>query len=100
MLYRCKKKAFDSVNRYILTKKLENYGIRGRAGKLIESYFKNRTQTVKIGDYESEKKLTKTGIPQGSSLAPLLFILYTNDLDNNDIEVETMMYADDTALIT
>lgn len=55
---------------------------------------------MKIGKYASSKKITKTGIPQGSSLAPLFYIIYTNDMDEENSDVDTMMYADDTAVAT
>lgn len=91
-------KAFDSVDREILLEKLDRYGIRGKANDLMKSYFENRYQRVKIGKTISSNEITKKGLPQGSSLAPLLYIIYTNDLESDLKETETLKYADDTVI--
>lgn len=96
-------KAFDSVNHDTLSKKLENCGIRGNALLLIKSYLKNRTQQVVENDSYgrtifSDKVLVTKGVPQGSILGPLLYIIYTNELA--DITGQyTVLYADDITLI-
>ena len=92
-------KAFDTVNHTILLWKLYHYfGIRGTALHLIESYLSNRYQYTNVrGHYSNKLKIT-TGVPQGSCLGPLLFLLYINDLPLAS-EFDTTLYADDTALM-
>ena len=91
-------KAFDLVNHEILLKKLNIYNLSENTLKWLKSYLYERTQKVKICNILSESKVIKTGVPQGSILGPLLFILYINDLplciENSEID----MYADDFTL--
>ena len=68
-------KAFDTVNHKILCDKLNNYGIRGKLNVLLESYLKNRKQYVSINGFHSVTMPIKCGVPQGSSLGPLLFLI-------------------------
>ena len=74
------KKTFDTVNRKILLGKLTCYGMRGIAFDWFSSYLKSRSQTVIFNEQDSETKKTLCGVPQGSILGPLLFLLYINDL--------------------
>ena len=89
-------KAFDSVDHARLIKKLEcMYGFLGIALELMKSYFKNRYQYTKISKSKSAMRKIKCDVPQGSSLGPLLFILYFNDLPLA-CEFSTTLFADDT----
>ena len=90
-------KAFDSVNHQILLAKLYKYNIRGPALHLFQSYLCNRWQYVKLNGFKSELKPIDIGIPQGSILGPLLFLLYINDIPNaSDFFIK--LFADDTVL--
>ena len=92
-------KAFDTVNHEILLQKLNHYGIRGVANTWFKSYLSNRTQYVSINGFESKSKNISTGVPQGSVLGPLLFLIYINDL-NVAISYSTVHhFADDTNLL-
>lgn len=93
-------KAFDTVNHKILLDKLYNYGIRGKAYSLISSYLCGRKQRVKINGIMSDFGEVRTGVPQGTILGPLFFILYINDLLINLPEDIIISYADDTAVIS
>ena len=92
-------KAFDMVEHSILLKKLEHYGIRGTALEWITSYLKNRTQFVSIDGTDSKTRDMKYGVPQGSILGPLLFIIYINDIPNISQIAKFILYADDANII-
>ena len=89
------KKAFDSVNHAILIKKLECLGIKGKEKKWFENYLKDRKQITIVNGKASSEKLLDTGVPQGSILGPLLFLLYINDMPNAT-NLLTTLFADDT----
>ena len=89
-------KAFDTIDHSILLCKLNAYGIRGQALKLLESYLSNRKQYVGILDETSETLPVLFGVPQGSCLGPLLFLIYINDLTNSDKKSSFVLFADDT----
>ena len=91
-------KAFDTVNHKILLYKLDHYGIRGQAYNILKSYLTNRKQYVKIGKHNSELREIKCGVPQGSVLGPLLFILYINDLNKACTSGNIQILADDTTV--
>ena len=90
------KKAFDTVDHKILLEKLRKYGIRELSGDWFESYLKNRRQYCAANGYESRPRTVTCGIPQGSCLGPLLFIIYLNDFEKCLKVSKAGMYADDT----
>ena len=92
-------KAFDTVNHDILISKLDHYGIRGTANNWFASYLKNRSQFVSILGYESSTKPINHGVPQGSVLGPLLFLIYINDLYSAIKNSKVYHFADDTNLL-
>ena len=92
-------KAFDTVDHKILLHKLECYGIRGTPNKLLKSYLSNRNQFVEIRNSSSSLSSIKHGVPQGSVLGPLLFIIYINDLNQAIKHSKTFHFADDTCLL-
>ena len=93
-------KAFDTVSHDILLKKLEHYGIRGLALQLLASYLQNRKQYVTVDGHKSQTKELTIGVPQGSVLGPLLFLIYINDLPLPTQKMNSILFADDTTLFT
>ena len=91
-------KAFDTLNHDILLDKLEHYGIRGIAQSWFRSYLSNRSQYVDLNGYKSTELPLPTGVPQGSILGPLLFLLYINDLPSAS-KLKCVIFADDTNLL-
>ena len=92
-------KAFDTVNHEILLKKLEHYGVRGHALKWFTSYLKGRKQYTTIANIDSQIKEITHGVPQGSVLGPLLFLIYINDLNNAITFSYIRHFADDTNIL-
>lgn len=90
-------KAFDCVPHNILLKKLEMYGVQGIAHKTLTSYLVNRKQVVSIAGATSKSRNVAHGVPQGSVLGPLLFLILVNDLS---LGSRALLFADDTTLIT
>ena len=94
------RKAFDTVDHKILIDKLKLYGITGNTLNWFISYLNKRYQTCKVNNVRSSRKLIECGVPQGSNLGPLLFLLYVNDLPNCIDQAEPSMFADDTNIST
>ena len=88
-------KAFDMVDHTILLSKLNHYGIRGTALKWFESYLTDREQYTHVNNINSDKEKLRYGVPQGSILGPLLFIIYINDIPNIHKLATFILYADD-----
>ena len=91
-------KAFDTVDHNILLEKLNHYGIRGIANSWFASYLSNRSQYVACNKHNSTRLPIKCGVPQGSILGPILFLMYINDLNQISSILRTIMFADDTNL--
>ena len=89
-------KAFDTVDHDILLENLEYYGVRGISNKLFASYLSNRKQFLSVNGYKSNLADVKCGVPQGSILGPLLFLIYINDLHAAIKYSAVHHFADDT----
>ena len=92
------RKAFDTVDHTVLLIKLSNLGILDKEHGWFTDYLSNRTQVVEFQGVTSTPEAISTGVPQGSILGPLLFILHINDLPEVVSECNILMYADDTVL--
>ena len=92
------RKAFDTVNHKLLIRKLFMYGIRGVPQLWFESYLENRYQYVSVESKTSSIKPINIGVPQGSILGPILFLIYINDLPSCTDNLKTTLFADDTTL--
>ena len=95
-------KAFDKVDHGLLIKKLYYYGITEKYLNWIINFFKDRTQTVFVNNAYSHPSLVQSGVPQGSVLAPLLFLIYNNDVPNviQNTKTQVFTFADDTKLVS
>jgi retron-type reverse transcriptase len=89
-------KAFDTINHTILLSKLEHYGIRGVALHWFRTYLMDRSQFVDFNGTLSNTIKTNCGLPQGSNLGPLLFLIYVNDISNCSNVLNLRLFADDT----
>ena len=92
-------KAFDSVNHSILIKKLDCLDVRGCINNCFKSYLSGRKQTTEIGGYISQKEINSFGVPQGSVLGPLMFLLFINDVNRASNILNFFIFADDTTLL-
>ena len=92
-------KAFDTIDHNILLHKLDYYGFRGIVLDWFRDYLRNRTQYVSYNDNKSDLKTILCGVPQGSILGPLLFILYINDITNTSKILDFLLFADDTTIL-
>ena len=91
-------KAFDTVDHDILLYKLHNYGIRGTANNWLNSYLSNRQQYTVIDDSTSKIMSLSIGVPQGSILGLLLFLIYVNDMQHAFTKADLKLFADDSNL--
>ena len=91
-------KAFDKVDHGLLLHKLKQMGVKGKLGRWIQNFLKGRTNEVLVDDQKSLKFLLKSGIPQGSVLGPILFLIYISDIGDK-LNVEPLVYIDDTKAI-
>lgn len=93
-------KAFDTLDHEILMSKLHHYGVRNEAFQLLYSYLSSRSQFVEFNSKSSSRLPLSIGVPQGSILGPLLFIIYMNDINTSSKLFDFILYADDTSLIS
>ena len=89
-------KAFDTIDHHILIQKLNHYGVRGSALSWFVNYLSSRSQYVVINGVKSNTQCNTCGVPQGSVLGPLLFLIYINDIVNSSSIINFSLFADDT----
>ena len=93
-------KAFDTIDHDILLTKLYYYGIRNQVLCLFKNYLSSRSQYISMGEIKSSLRNINTGVPQGSILGPLLFLIYINDIHTVSNKFDYILYADDTTLVS
>ena len=91
-------KAFDKVDHNILLQKLQSLGINGKLYAWVKSFLLDRSQQVSVNGFLSEKVHVKSGVPQGSVLGPLLFLVLMSDIDCEILESFLSSFADDTRI--
>ena len=94
------KKAFDTVDHEIMLKKFECYGIRRHANMFFRSYLTNRRQFTVVNGVKSDIGIVKCGVPQGSVLGPLFFLLHINDIYRDVGYNAVRLFADDNSLLS
>ena len=92
-------KAFDVMDHNILESKLEHYGFRGKFLEFLMSFIRNRKYFVHVNGFNSTTKTVNIGVPQGSTLGPLFFLLFINDMENCSKILKFIQFADDTTLL-
>ena len=93
-------KTFDTVNHEILLEKLNHYGIRSKENNWFRSFLTNRKQYVSINGFFSHSKIVRCGVPQGSTLGHLLFLIYINDLHDALHKCKVYHFPDGTKLLS
>lgn len=91
-------KAFDTISHHILLHKLSIYGIRGKAYNFLRSYLFSRTQFTVYNNNPSSYNPVRCGVPQGSILGPILFLIYVNDIIHTSNKLNFLLFADDTTI--
>ena len=92
-------KAFDVMSHNILKSKLNHYGFRGNFLEFIMDFLRDRKYFVSVNGYSSDTRTSNIGVPQGSTLGPLLFLLYVNDITNSSDILKFIIFADDTTVL-